>query len=160
MSLDLTELARVGRVLEEAHSLLKGEQQRLEQQYGPTPYGDSTAGSPMQTLSGIRDLSTAMARALKEVALAAGYSVFGMDQRADHALRLARMRPVAFPSGADRMSRPLGEATVRAMELIRDLGFFHEDIAIEIDVALAAPEATYPPADWDAYAREQRARSE
>lgn len=42
-------------------------------------------------------------------------------------------------------------ATVRALELIRDLGFFDREIAVAIEVALAAPQATYPPADGDAY---------
>ncbi|CAL9609608.1 MULTISPECIES: hypothetical protein [unclassified Streptomyces] len=153
MPCDLTELARVGRVLEEAHTLLEGERKRLERQYGPRPYGDVGAGSPMQTLQGVTYLSNAMAEALKWVALAAGHSVLGLDHRADHALRMAEMSPVGFPSGADRMARPLGEATVRAMELVRDLGFFPGEFAIAVDVALAAPQATYPPADWSDFGR-------
>ncbi|WP_181794143.1 hypothetical protein [Streptomyces sp. WELS2] len=155
---DSTELARIGRVLEEAHSLLEGEHKRLELQYGPTPY-DAVAGSPAQTLRGISDLSGSVATALKQFALAVGYSVLGLDERAGHMLEVARMKPVCFPSGADRMARPLGEATVRAMELIRDLGFFPEETAVATDVALAAPQATYPPADWHAYERERRDRS-
>ncbi|MCX4661580.1 hypothetical protein [Streptomyces uncialis] len=157
---DLTELARTGRVLEEARSLLEADRARLEERYGPSPYGDIAAGSPDQTLRGIRDMSSSVSDALERIALAAGYSVLGFDQRADRALRLARMTPVSIPSGADRMARPLGEATVRALEMIRDLGLFPGETAIAIDVALAAPQATYPPADWDAYAREKRWRSE
>jgi hypothetical protein len=156
---DLTELVRAGRVLEEAHLLLESERTRLRQQHGRRPY-DVTAGSPAQTLRGATDLAESMAAGLKQVSLTIGYSVPGMDDRADRALRVARMQPVSFPSGADRMARPLGEDTVRAMELIRDLGFYDEETSIAIDVALAAPQATCPPADWDAYAREQRARSE
>ncbi|GAA2734095.1 hypothetical protein [Streptomyces nogalater] len=156
---DMTELVRIGRVLEEAHSLLAGERKRLERQYGPTRY-DAVAGSPAQTLHGAADLAGAMSTALKQVALAVGYSVLGLDDRAERTLKVARMKPVSFPSGADRMARPLGEATVRAMELVRDLGFFDEETAIAVDVALAAPQATYPPADWDAYTREQLDRSE
>ncbi|MCP9957220.1 MULTISPECIES: hypothetical protein [Streptomyces] len=159
---DLTELARVGRVLEEAHSLLEGERTRLERHYGRTRRTDVAAGSPAQTLQGVASLADALAQALKWVALAAGYRVLGLDRRADHALGMARREPVSFPSGADRMARPLGEATVRAMELVRDLGFFEDEVAIAIDVALAAPQATYPPADWSAYTRETmwRARFE
>ncbi|MEU3528087.1 hypothetical protein AB0E62_30180 [Streptomyces sp. NPDC038707] len=156
---DLTELVRVGRVLEEAHRLLEGERKRLEQQHGRRRPYEVTAGSPTQTLRGATDLAESMAAGLKQVSLTIGYSVLGMDDRADRALRVARMQPVSFPSGADRMARPLGEDTVRAMELIRDLGFFDEETSIAIDVALAAPQATYPPADWDAYAREQGAQS-
>ncbi|MFF5471195.1 hypothetical protein [Streptomyces achromogenes] len=156
---DMTELARIGRVLEEAHALMEGEHRRLELLYGPTPY-DAVAGSPAQTLRGVTDLSGAMATTLKQLALAVGYSVLGLDERADRMLRVARMKPVSFPSGADRMARPLGEDTVRAMELIRDLGFFPEETAVATDVALAAPQATYPPADWNAYERERRDRSE
>ncbi|MFD4791287.1 hypothetical protein ACFWN1_30445 [Streptomyces sp. NPDC058459] len=70
------------------------------------------------------------------------------------------MSPVAFPSGADRMARPLGEAVVRALELVRDLGFFDAELAIAIDVALAAPQATYPPDDWNAYTRERMRRAQ
>lgn len=157
---DLTELARIGRVLEEAHSLLEADRKRLEEQYGPTPYTDITAGSPTQTLHGIASLSNAMSQTLKWLALAAGYSVLGLEHRADHALEMAQMKPVAFPSGADRMARPLGDATVRAMEMVRDLGFFDEEIAIAVDVALAAPQATYPPADWSAHAEERQRRAQ
>ncbi|MYX40711.1 hypothetical protein GTW59_06380 [Streptomyces sp. SID89] len=159
MSPDLTELAHVARVLEEAHTLLKAECERLEQLYGPTPKQEVTAGSPMQTLHGIRDLEMSMASAIKQVALAAGYTALGLD-RTEHALAMARRPPVSFPSGADRMARPLGEDTVRALEMIRDLGYFDGDTAVAIDVALAAPEATYPPDDWDAWAREQRWRAQ
>ncbi|MER8029852.1 hypothetical protein ABTZ78_12910 [Streptomyces bauhiniae] len=160
MALDLPELERVAGVLEEAHVLLESDHKRLEQHYQGSSMADTAAGSPSQTLRGVRDLSEEMAKSRKQVALAAGYSVLGFDQRADHALRMARRRPVSFPSGADRMARPLGEATVRAMELIRDLGFFDAEVSLTIDVALAAPQATYPPADWDAWTRERMQRGE
>ncbi|MFF1657275.1 hypothetical protein [Streptomyces sp. NPDC058255] len=74
-----------------------------------------------------------------------------MNKRADHDYATAQMHPASFPGAADRMARPLGEATVRALELIRDLGFFDHEVAVAIEAALAAPQATYPPADWDAY---------
>ncbi|MEU6383881.1 hypothetical protein ABZ847_09980 [Streptomyces bauhiniae] len=160
MTLDLPELVRVGGVLEEAHALLDAERERLEALYKGDRTGDVSAGSPSQTLHGIRDMAGAVAQARQQVALAAGYSVLGLDRRADHALKMARMDPVSFPSGADRMVRPLGEATVRAMELVRDLGFFRAEVAVAVDVALAAPQATYPPADWDAWMRERRFRGE
>lgn len=160
MTLDLPELVRVGGVLEEAHALLEAERERLEQLYRGSAAGDIIADGPSQTLHGIRDMSGAVAQARQQVALAAGYSVLGLDRRADHALKMARRDPVSFPSGADRMARPLGEATVRAMELIRDLGFFRAEVAIAVDVALAAPQATYPPDDWDAWMRERRQRGE
>jgi hypothetical protein len=159
MAHDLTELARVAQALEEAHSLLETERERLQQQHGPTPY-DGVAGSPAQTLHGITDLARAMSTALEQVALAAGYAALGLEGRAKRALAMARREPLTFPSGADRMARPLGQATVGAMELIRDLGFFPEETAIAIDVALAAPQATYPPADWSAHQRQERARRE
>ncbi|MFH9657066.1 hypothetical protein ACH4NF_01900 [Streptomyces sp. NPDC017248] len=158
MSHDLTELARVAHALEEAHSLLETERRHLQQQHGPTPY-DAIAGSPAQTLHGVTDLARAMSTALEQVVMAAGYCVLGLGDRADRALALAR-NPVSFPSGADRMARPLGEATVGAMELVRDLGFFDTETTIAIEVALAAPQATYPPTDWSAHQRQKRARSE
>ncbi|MGW1607607.1 hypothetical protein ACWCQV_43140, partial [Streptomyces eurythermus] len=94
--------------------------------------------------------------ALEQLALAAGYLALGLEERGTRGLALARREPLSFPSGADRMARPLGEATVQAMELIRDLGFFPEETSIAIDVALAAPQATYPPADWSTYHRQER----
>ncbi|WNI26681.1 hypothetical protein [Streptomyces sp. ITFR-16] len=156
---DLTELTHVAQVLEEAHCLLKAEQERLEKHYGPTPYGDTVAGSPTQTLHGIRDLASAVTDKVKWVALAAGYAAVGLDQRAVHALKLAKMNPVSFPDGADRMARPLGADAIRAMEMVRDLGFFNEGVRDAIDVAIAAPEATYPPADWSTYEKQLRPRT-
>ncbi|MGW5332768.1 hypothetical protein [Streptomyces bauhiniae] len=160
MGLDLSELVRVGGVMEEAHALLEAERERLEQRPRGRAVSDIAAGSPAQTLHGIRDMAGAMAQARQQVALAAGYSVLGLDHRADHALKMARMNPVSFPSGADRMARPLGEGTVRALELIRDLGFYSAEVTVAIDVALAAPQATYPPDDWDAWTRERMQRGE
>ncbi|MFC8829811.1 hypothetical protein ACFT9I_31275 [Streptomyces sp. NPDC057137] len=160
MSDDLTELRRVGRVLDEARALLESERKRLGLQQGPRSSRDGTAGSAAQTLLGAGELSDGVNSALKWVALAAGYSAIGLDRRADHALGMARMKPVGFPFGADRMSRPLGEDTVRAMELVRDLDFFPGEVGIAVDVALAAPQATYPPASWDLDLQQQRGRSD
>ncbi|MBY8886035.1 hypothetical protein K7472_14380 [Streptomyces sp. PTM05] len=159
---DLTELGQVGRVLNEALALLEGERKRLQRLYGePAQDEHHIAGSPVQTLYGIAQLADGVRDQLKRVALAAGYVTFGLDERADQAVRVARFEPVGFPSGVDRMARPLGEATVRALELIRDVAdFFDGDMAIEIDVCLAAPEATYPPRDWDAYQQQRLNRPE
>lgn len=151
---DLGELGRVGRALSAALALLESERARLERHYGETPYGDCEAGGARQTLLGIRDLSRGVGDALRYVALGVGYVSLGLDERADHAVRMARMRPVGVPSGLDRMARPLGADTVRAMELVRDLGdFFAGDVALAVEVAFAAPRATYPPEDWASYGR-------
>lgn len=160
MALDLPELERVAHALEEAHVLLESDRKRLEEQPRTSALAETAAGSPAQTLRGVRDLSEEMAKTRQQLALAAGYSVLGFDDRADHTLHMARKYLVSFPSGADRMARPLGEATVRALELIRDLGFFSAEVSVAIDVALAAPQATYPPADWDAWMRERMQRGE
>ncbi|WP_269078109.1 hypothetical protein [Streptomyces sp. YIM 121038] len=37
---------------------------------------------------------------------------------------------------------------------------FEEDLGIQVDVALAAPQATYPPEDWAEYDRRQHRRPE
>ncbi|MGW6023417.1 hypothetical protein [Streptomyces sp. NPDC055099] len=155
MTQDLTELGRVGGVLNQALALLVGEQNRLEQQYGKR-YGDSVAGSPGQTVHGIGELSGGVRDALGRVALAAGYTALGLDEQAERAIRTARLKPVGVPSGLDRMARPLGDATVRALEMIRDLDeFFGGNVGLAIDVALAAPQATYPPDDWTTYDRQR-----
>lgn len=155
MDRDVTELSRVGRVLNQALELLVGEQNRLEQQYGKR-YGDSVAGSPGQTVHGIGELAGGVRDALGHVALAAGYTALGLDEQAERTTRMARMKPVGVPSGLDRMARPLGDDTVRALEMVRDLDeFFSGNLGLAIDVALAAPQATYPPDDWTAYHRQQ-----
>ncbi|MDX2557651.1 hypothetical protein [Streptomyces stelliscabiei] len=144
---DLDELGRTGCVLNEALALLESDRKRLEQQHGGSaPSGDGTAGSPMQTLYGTVLLAASTRDKLKWVALAAGYTSLGLDERADHAMEMACHKPVEIPSATDRIARPLGEATVRALELLRDL----EDslgwgIKPAIDAALAAPQATFPP---------------
>ena len=146
MSHDLNELARTGRVLNEALALLESDRKRLEQQHGPAPSGDGAAGSPMQTLYTTVLLAAHTRDHLKWVALAAGYTTLGLDERADHAMEVACLKPADIPSATDRIARPLGEATVRALELLRDLGdFFGWDIKLAIDAALAAPQATFPP---------------
>ncbi|MFJ2736165.1 hypothetical protein [Streptomyces sp. NPDC087317] len=140
-------LVHAGRVLNEALALLESDRKRLEQQYGgPAPSGDGTAGSPMQTLYGTVLLAANTRDHLKWVALAAGYTSLGLDERADHAMEMACLKPVDIPSGTNRMARPLGEATVRALELLRDLDdFFGWGIKLAINAALAAPQATFPP---------------
>ncbi|EST18117.1 hypothetical protein [Streptomyces niveus] len=153
------DLRHVGRVLDEAHSLLVSEQTRLKEQYGSTRSDDSVAGGPQQTMQGIHALAGSVGDALKRISLAVGFKALGLDVRAERAMVTARMRPVSLPAGAERMARPLGEDTVRALEMIRDLGFFPAEVAVEIDVVLAAPEATYPPADWAAYDRDRASRA-
>ncbi|MEU8953244.1 hypothetical protein AB0C93_02955 [Streptomyces sp. NPDC048518] len=156
---DLGELGRVGRVLYEVMGLLEDERKRLEQLYGETPADQCAAGSPRQTLHGIGDLTRGVSDALRYVALALGYVALGLDARADHAVKMARMKPVSVPSGVDRMARPLGASTVRALELIGQLDdFFGGGIGMAVEVTLAAPQATYPPDDWEAYQRQQMNR--
>uniref|UniRef100_UPI002F907E0B hypothetical protein n=1 Tax=Streptomyces sp. NBC_01562 TaxID=2975879 RepID=UPI002F907E0B len=143
---DLNELARTGRVLNEVLVLLESDRKRLEQQHGPAPSGDGTGGSPMQTLYGTVLLAANTRDHLKWVALAAGYTSLGLAERAEHAMEMACLKPVDIPSATDRMARPLGEATVRALELLRELdGIFGWDMKLAIDAALAAPQATFPP---------------
>lgn len=153
------DLRHIGRVLNEAHTLLVNEQTRLKEQYGSARYDDSGAGGPQQTLQGIHALAGSVEDALRRVSLAAGYEALALDARAGRAMAAARMKPVSLPAGAERMARPLGQDTVRALEMIRDLGFFPAEVAVEIDVVLAAPQATYPPADWAAYDRDRASRT-
>ncbi|MFJ8697539.1 hypothetical protein [Streptomyces roseolilacinus] len=48
-------------------------------------------------MQAITYMSNAMSEALKWAALAASYSILGLDHRADHALRMAEASPVGFP---------------------------------------------------------------
>jgi hypothetical protein len=119
---DLNELGRTGRVPNEALTLLESDRKRLEQQHGgPAPSGDGTVGSPLQTLYGTVLLAANTRDHLKWVALAAGYTSLGLGERADHAMEMACRKPVGIPSATNRTARPLGEATARALEPLRDL---------------------------------------
>ncbi|WP_327369030.1 hypothetical protein [Streptomyces sp. NBC_01217] len=159
MSEDVEQMVAALRVLDRAGKLFREEAEHLRDVYGRTAGGDTAAGGPSQTLIGIRELQSAAERSVEELARAIGYTVAGQESAARRATGLARHRPIGIPSGADRMARPLGERTVQGLELVKGIeGFFSEDVATVIDISLAAPEATWPPADWEAFARESTNR--
>ncbi|MFI5877369.1 hypothetical protein ACIBAH_34060 [Streptomyces sp. NPDC051445] len=143
---NLKELGRAGHVLNEALALLESDLERLEQQHGPVPNGDGTAGSALQTLYGTTLLTAYAREQLKWVALVAGFASLGMGERADYAMKMACLNPMDIPSAANRMARPLSGATVRALDIIRDLDdFFGWDIRLLIDEVLAASHSTFLP---------------
>ncbi|MGW0735707.1 hypothetical protein [Streptomyces sp. NPDC002851] len=162
MAETIDELVAVIRVMARAKDLLAEEEERLRDLYADAPREDGArAGGPGQTLHGIHDLHSSAEESVQRLARAIGFLTAGLDEQADRALRQARFQPLCIPSGTDRMARPLGERTVAALELVRDIGhFFQGTIGVEIDVCLAAPEATWPPADWEAYQRDRMRRSE
>ncbi|MEV5583896.1 hypothetical protein AB0L39_35770 [Streptomyces parvus] len=158
MDYDLDELWHVAGILNEALALLKGEEKRLvehragrEREYGS---GDG-AGSSGQTLIGLGEMTTGLRASIDGLALYAGFTALGLEKRAEGEGGRLRLEPRCVPSGTNRMARPLSEATVRALQLLRELDtFFAGGFADRIDEALAAPRATYPPADWEAYRRQ------
>ncbi|PVE11862.1 hypothetical protein [Streptomyces scopuliridis] len=159
MAADVSELVAVIRVLDRAAKLLGEESEHLSGLYGTPSAHGLEAGGPAQTLLGIAELHSAMKKSVEDLATAIGYATAGMDGVARRAVKSARMGPIGMPSGADRMARPLGDRTVQALETVRDIGgFFERDIATEIDICLAAPQATYPPKDWSTYRGRQHAR--
>ncbi|MFE4533738.1 hypothetical protein ACFRKB_01545 [Streptomyces scopuliridis] len=159
MAEDVAELVAVIRVLDRAARLLGEESEHLSGVYGTPPAHGLEAGGPAQTLLGIAELHSAMRKSVEDLATAIGYATAGMDRAASRSVKSARLGPIGLPSGADRMARPLGERTVRALETVRDIGtFFERDLATEIDICLAAPQATYPPEDWSTYRGRQHAR--
>lgn len=161
MSETIEELVAVARVMDRAASLLGQEEARLQEFYGQvSPHHGHEAGGPAQTLRGIGDLHSAARESVERLARAIGYLAAGLDRPAERAVRLARAEPISLPSGADRMARPLGERTVQALEMVRDLDFYPARLATEIEVCLAAPQATYPPDDWNAYQRSRMYRWE
>ncbi|MFE2638690.1 hypothetical protein ACFXKF_28750 [Streptomyces scopuliridis] len=158
MTADVGELVAVIRVLDRAAKLLGEESAHLSGVYGTPPAHGLEAGCPAQTLLGIHELHSAMKRSVEDLATAIGYATAGMDEAARRAVKSARFGPIGMPSGADRMARPLGDRTVRALETVKEIGvFFDRDIATDIDICLAAPQATYPPEDWSTYRGRQRA---
>ncbi|MFE9459153.1 hypothetical protein [Streptomyces californicus] len=161
MDHDLDELRRIGGILSEALALLDGEHQRLSDLQDGRRDWDSVAGGPRQTLLGLGEMVGGVRDSINHIALHVGFATLGMEKRAVLSRGRLRMEPLCVPSGADRMARPLGEATVKALLLLRELdGFYAVDFGARIDRALAAPEATYPPADWDAYGKALRIEAE
>ncbi|MFE4368142.1 hypothetical protein ACFRMN_07840 [Streptomyces sp. NPDC056835] len=148
MAADVSELVRVLKAMDHAVRLLREEDTHLHEVLGSQRGEDMSAGSPQQTLIGIGELRNGALESAERIALAIGYATAGLDKAAK-AIKWARRKPITLPSGTERMARPLGERTVRALETVRDASaFFDGDIAAEIDVCLAAPGATYPPQDW------------
>lgn len=154
------ELTLVMQALDRARLLLSEEDARLRELYGRRADAGMVAGGPGQTLIGLRELISSTSDTVDHLASAIGFHTAGMHARAALAERRAR-HPLCMPSGTSRMARPLGEATVQALELVKSHEpFFGVTISTAIDVALAAPEATYPPADWDAWRRKDMERGE
>ncbi|MFH8881385.1 hypothetical protein [Streptomyces californicus] len=161
MDHDLDELRRIGGILSEALVLLDGEHRRLSDLHDGKRDWDSVAGGPRQTLLGLGEMAGGVRDSIDHIALHVGFTVLGMEKRAAFSRGRLQAEPLCVPSGADRMARPLGEATVKALLLLRGLdGFYADDFGARIDRALAATEATYPPADWDAYGKALRIEAE
>ncbi|MFC7307257.1 hypothetical protein ACFQVC_23910 [Streptomyces monticola] len=153
MSRLVAELVSVLQVITQVEKLLDEEQEHLGAVYGSARHAEQIrAGSPPQTLIGIRELHDAARDKRTHLATAIGYLVAGLDDHIEPALRTARFRPLGLPSGIDRMARPLGERTVRALELVKSIAdFFDGDVGMHIEVCLAASAPTYPPKDWTSY---------
>lgn len=152
-SIDLEELAFVAAVMERAHRLLVAEEKKLPPR---TSDGNEGPGSPNQTLLGAGELTRGADDAVRRIALAIGYACAGLHPQALRATRIARFTPRSVPGGADRMARPLSSGTIEALKLVRQVAeFFGEGLREAIDKALAAPGATWPPADWKVYDEER-----
>ncbi|MET8731267.1 hypothetical protein ABZV81_29445 [Streptomyces parvus] len=162
MDHDVDKLRDVATVLNEALALLKAEEHRLaEHQAGRERDHDDRAGSAGQTVIGLGEMTCGLREKLDALALYAGFAALGLEKRAEAERRRLRSEPRYVPSGTNRMARPLSESTVQALQLLRQLDtFFEGGFAARIDEALAAPRATYPPADWEAYRREVRSEME
>ncbi|MFK8850952.1 hypothetical protein [Streptomyces sp. Ac-502] len=94
--------------------------------------------------------------AVRRIALAVGYACAGLQSHALRAAHHAHTAPRSVPGGTDRMARPLSSGTIEALKLVRQVSdFFGEGLREHIDRSLAAPEATWPPADWKQYDEER-----
>ncbi|MFI0263674.1 hypothetical protein ACH4OW_32175 [Streptomyces sp. NPDC017056] len=152
-SIDLEELAFVAAVMERAHRLLVAEEKKLPPR---TSDGNEGPGSPNQTLLGAGELTRGADDAVRRIALAIGYACAGLHPQALRATRIAHFTPRSVPGGADRMARPLSSGTIEALKLVRQVAeFFGEGLREAIDKALAAPGATWPPANWKDYDEER-----
>ncbi|GCD48321.1 hypothetical protein [Streptomyces paromomycinus] len=152
-SIDLEELAFVATVMERAHRLLDAEEKKLPPR---TADGLEGPGSPHQTLLGAGELARGVDDAVRRIALAVGYACAGLHSHALRAAHHAHVAPRSVPGGTDRMARPLSSGTIEALKLVRQVSdFFGEGLREHIDRSLAAPEATWPPADWKQYDEER-----
>ncbi|OKI02515.1 hypothetical protein A6A06_15935 [Streptomyces sp. CB02923] len=152
-TIDLEELAYVAAVMERAHRLLDAEEKKLSPR---TADGNEGAGSPHQTLLGAGELTRGADDAVRRIALAIGYACAGLHSHALRAWNHAHAAPRSVPGGTDRMARPLSSGTIEALKLVRQVSeFFGEGLREHIDRSLAAPEATWPPADWKQYDEER-----
>ncbi|WP_050515225.1 hypothetical protein [Streptomyces rimosus] len=155
-SIDMEELAFVAAVMERAHRLLVAEEKKLPPR---TANGDEGPGSANQTLLGAGELTRGADDAVRRIALAIGYACAGLHAHALRATKSAHVSPRSVPGGTDRMARPLTSGTIEALKLVRQVSdFFGEGLRENIDKALAARTATWPPVDWKNYA-EERAKS-
>ncbi|MFD7665048.1 hypothetical protein [Streptomyces sp. NPDC059788] len=152
-TIDLEELAFVAAVMERAHRLLDAEEKKLPPRSAD---GNDGPGSPRQTLLGAGELTRGADDAVRRIALAIGYACAGLHAHALGATKHAHAVPRGVPGGTDRMARPLTSGTIEALKLVRQVSdFFGEGLRETIDKALAAPTATWPPADWSDYDEER-----
>ncbi|MFE3995497.1 hypothetical protein ACFXPW_27930 [Streptomyces goshikiensis] len=96
-----------------------------------------------------------MRESLDSIALHVGYVSLGLSELAEGTRERAHNQRL-FLSGVDRMARPLGEATVRGLQVLRELDDVFDGVASKVDSAVAAQQATYPPTDWVAYSKEEK----
>ncbi|WP_129837755.1 hypothetical protein [Streptomyces sp. RFCAC02] len=146
---EIDTMVKVLHTLESAAEIFTEEEQRLRRLHGEPHDGEATAGSPQQTLIGIRSMVSSTRHAAKAVATAIGYTLAGSEERT-RAVAVARTKPICVPSGLDRMGRPIGPRTVQALRIMQTVSEWFEDndLGTEIEVCLAAPDATYPPSSW------------
>lgn len=116
------------------------------------------------TCGGTAQLAGNVRRAADRLVQALGFAAVGLEDRARTRLRAARAHhPVG--NGLDRLARPLRPRTVEGLNLLAEVGDFFEpwlgqDTKTVIEAGLRAPAPTWPPADWNAYQREEQRQKE
>ncbi|MFD4246257.1 hypothetical protein ACFWP3_32390 [Streptomyces sp. NPDC058525] len=104
----------------------------------------TVAGGSVQTLQGAEEMALGARRFLTELAVLAGLTTAGLEERTAGREQVARAGFAGVAGGGSRMARPLLDPTVKGLRLLLDVGLFAPAFKAEVEQVLGAEEATYP----------------
>lgn len=102
------------------------------------------AGGSVQTLQGAEEMALGTRRFLTELALLAGFTTAGLEDRLAARAGTARAGFRGVSGGGSRMARPLLDPTLKGLRLLLDVDLFEPAFKEEIAEVVRAEAATYP----------------
>lgn len=102
------------------------------------------AGGSVQTLQGAEEMALGTRRFLTELALLAGFTTAGLEDRLAGREATVRAGFRGVCGGGSRMARPLLDPTLKGLRLLLDVDFFDPAFKAEIEEVMSAEAATYP----------------